>query len=277
MREWIGVSVVDLAFVMTLVPVGIVAGFLAGLLGIGGGIVTVPVMFVIFDQLAIPHEWKMHVCVATSLGAIIFTNFVSSWAHNRKGALDWSIVRLWWWLVMIGGIVGTQFAQAVSGDMLLYIFVTLVLLFSIRMFIPSHLFVAQGTIKTGPIYKIPPFLIGMVSTLMGIGGGALSVPTLTMMGVPVHRAVATSSAIGLVASIAGAFAFALGTPPATPDLTVPGLLGFLHLPTVVILAATAALMAPLGAHVAHKLPKMVLSILFGLFILAGVAKMLASQ
>jgi len=261
--------------IMHLVVAGIVAGFMAGLLGIGGGIVTVPVMFVVFDSLGIPLDWRMQAAVGTSLLIIIATGFSSARAHHRKANVDWSLVRRWWWLLAAGGSIGALFAQTLRSDTLVYVFSTLAILLGLKMLVPVDRLRLGDEMPKGPVGSVGPLVIGTISGIMGIGGGSVSVPLMTIFGMGVHRAVGTASVIGVIVSITGMLSFLLSAPPLStppPAWTY----GYIHLPTALIIASGAILVAPLGAHVAQRLPKTVLSITFGVFLLAAVGRLISS-
>lgn len=254
-----------------LVGAGLVAGFLAGLLGIGGGIVTIPVLFFLFDQLGTPLEWRMHAAIATSLAIIVATNISSAWAHHKKGGVDWNTVKSWWLVVAIGAVLGSMYATTLKTTELVYFFATLAGFLAIKMLLPFEKWTLGNTLPSGIFTYSNPAVIGFFSALMGIGGGSFSVPYMTMYSVPIHRAVATASLIGLVISIAGGLGYLVG------GLNVQGLpsgsLGFIHLPYAAGIAVAAVFTAPLGAKVAHRIPRAVLSILFGLFLIGATLRL----
>ncbi|TNE60638.1 MAG: sulfite exporter TauE/SafE family protein [Alphaproteobacteria bacterium] len=263
-----------LTHLLPLVGAGLVAGFLAGLLGIGGGIVTIPALFVVFADIGVPHEWRMHVAIATSLTIIIATNSSSVWAHHKKGGVDWHVVKDWWWAVALGAVLGSYFAKMLKTAELVYIFATLAAFLAAKMLLPFDRWKLGENLPRGFFRYFNPGIIGFFSAVMGIGGGSFSVPYMTLYNVPIHRAVGTASLIGLVISMAAGMGYLVngwgvaGLPA--------GMAGFIHLPSAATVAVAAVVMAPVGAKVAHRLPKKVLSIAFGLFLVLATIRLVSS-
>ncbi len=254
-----------------LIGAGLVAGFMAGLLGIGGGIVTIPVLFVLFEKIGTPLEWRMHAAIATSLAIIVATNISSAWAHHKKGGVDWDTVKSWWATVAIAAVLGSMLATTLKTAELVYVFATLAGLLALKMLLPFEKWTLGPTLPSGIFKYLNPGVIGFCSAMMGIGGGSFSVPYMTVYSVPIHRAVGTATLIGLVISIAGGLGYLVG------GLNIPGLpagsVGFIHLPYAAGIAVAAVFTAPLGAKAAHKLPRAVLSILFGLFLIGATVRL----
>lgn len=268
----------DLSFLPLLLAAGAVAGFLAGLLGIGGGIVTVPAMFLLFGPLGIPESWRMQACVATSLLIIIATSLSSVRAHHRRGGVDWQIARHWAPFVGVGSLVGAQVAQALQSATLVYVFAICATVLASKMFLPLDRLTFKGPLPAGARGAVVPSIIGTLAAIMGIGGGAISVPYMTLFGVSVHRAVGTSALIGLVASLVGMTGFLLARPPAPAvgEVLPTGLIGYIHWPTALVIALVSVAVAPLGVMLAHRLSRTTLSILFGLFIVTAVIRLVTS-
>lgn len=257
---------------LPLLLAGCVAGFLAGLLGIGGGIVTIPVLFLVFDQLGIPIEWRMHSAIATSLTIIIATNISSVMAHNKKGCVDWSVVKSWWLVIAVGAVLGSLFAKQLKTAELVYFFATLAGFLAIKMLLPVDRWKLGDQLPDGIFKYSNPSLIGFFSSVMGIGGGSFSVPYMTLYDVPIHRAVGTASLIGLVISLFGGLGYIFGGwgVPGMPDYMI----GFIHLPSAATVALTAVLFAPFGAKVAHVMPKTLLSVIFGCFLIIATLRLI---
>ncbi|MBL4790827.1 MAG: sulfite exporter TauE/SafE family protein [Kordiimonadaceae bacterium] len=260
-----------------LVPLllaGALAGFMAGLLGIGGGVVTIPALFTVFGDLGIEHEWRMHAAIGTSLAIIIATNSSSVYAHHKKGGVDWGIVKDWWYLIALGALAGAFFAKSLKTTELIYFFSALIALLAIKMLLPLDKFKFGETLPGGVPRFTNPLIIGFFSSVMGIGGGSFSVPYLTLYSVPIHRAVGTAALAGLVISISGGFGYLAGgwNVAGLPA----GMAGFIHVPSMVIVAVAAVVLAPLGVKAAHALPKKALSIIFGVFLIAAAARMLSA-
>ncbi len=255
-----------------LVIAGVVGGLVAGMLGVGGGIVVVPILYHVLAALGVDESVRMHVAVGTSLATIIPTSLSSVTAHNRTGAVDWDLLRRWWLPMLIGVLAGSVLAGYVRGETLSLIFAGVALpvalhfaLWGEKKRIADHLPRGFGGLAL-------PFGIGGISTMMGIGGGTVGVPTMTLCGTPIHRAVATASAFGAIISVPGTFGailagwYAEGLPPYS--------LGYVNLLGVRLIAPGSFLAAPAGAHLAHMTDTNRLRIVFALFIAITAARML---
>ena len=240
-----------------LLLAGIVGGYLAGLLGIGGGFIVVPVLFVLLPALGIAPDIVPNVAVATSLAAMVPTALSATLAQHRRGALD----RAWLWRLApgaaIGAAIGSQVAAALTGTWVAVIFVVYSGYFALKMLRDRPLQPKRpGRIARGLIALPVPvvgFLIGGFSALAGVGGASLTIPFLLFRGVDMKRAVAAASAVGLSIGLAGSLGFT------GPALTAghgmsPVLAGLVCWPAAMLLAATAIVMAPRGVAAAHALP-----------------------
>src|SRR4051794_3304309 len=255
-----------------LVIAGVVGGLVAGMLGVGGGIVVVPILYHVLATLGVDEAVRMHIAVGTSLATIIPTSLSSVRAHNRKGAVDWDLLRRWWLPMLIGVLAGSALAGFVTGRTLSLVFAGVALpvalhfaLWGEKKRIADHLPRGIGGLAL-------PFGIGGVSTMMGIGGGTVGVPTLTLCGYPIHRAVGTASAFGAIISVPGTIGailagwYAEGLPPYS--------LGYVNLLGVLLIAPGSFLAAPAGAYLAHMTDKHRLRMVFALFIAITAARML---
>jgi uncharacterized protein len=244
---------------------GGIGGILAGLLGIGGGIVIVPVMEAALAYLGVDEAIRMHVAVATSLATIIPTSIASSRAHHRRQAVDVALVRRWAVFVLLGALAGTLIASQVHSRVLAAIFAVMALVIAVRMILPFESRPLAPQVPRGPLVPVIPASIGALSSMMGIGGGTLSVATLTLFNEPIHRAVGTAALFGLVISLPGTLGFMMA---GMGDARVPpGSVGYVNLIGFACIAPATFLAAPLGASIAHGLSKRRLSLLFGLFLL----------
>lgn len=257
--------------VSLLIATGLFAGLLAGLLGVGGGIVMVPVLEFALPYAGFPREWCMHVAVATSLAAIVPTSISSSRAHHRRGGIDWDIVRAWAHGIVLGGLAGSLLASRASDDALTGVFGIVAALVSLKMFLPlDHLRLA-ARVPTGLGGKLIGGVIGMVSSMMGIGGGTLSVPAMTLTGGAIHQAVGTAAFFGLLLSVPGTIGYLL----ASPGVALPGAtVGLVSLLVLALVAPMSMLTAPVGARLAHALDKRTLSKIFGGFLSLVALRML---
>lgn len=268
MQDWMELLPLALAMLGT----GMFAGVLAGLLGVGGGIVIVPVLDTTLGVLGVDPAIRMHIAVATSLATIILTSISSTRAHHRRGAVDFGLARSWGAFILLGSVAGTVLASRVDSSVLSMVFAVVAILVALKMVLPTDNLRLSDHVPPGLAGKLPPLAIGGLSCMMGIGGGSLSVPALTMMSVPVHRAVGTSALFGLLISLPGALTYIV-TGWGDPRLPV-GNLGFVSLIGLVFIAPMTVLTAPLGAKLAHRLNHRQLSLVFGSFLLLVSVRML---
>jgi uncharacterized membrane protein YfcA len=253
-----------LPLIAILAVSGVVAGFAAGLLGVGGGIVTVPVLEYLLRFAGVPEEYRMHVAVATSLAAIIPTSISSARTHHRRGAVDWELSRTWGVPMVLGAALGSVLAAHAPLAALAGVFGTVALLVAFKMLLPLDHLRASNAVPGGAGGAVLAGLIGGISAMMGIGGGTLTVPTLNLCGYPIHRAVGTAAFFGIFISIPGTLGYLLAKPPVSlPWATV----GFVSLVGLAIIAPGSMLTANLGARVAHHLSRRRLSQAFGVFLL----------
>nr|VFK54547.1 MAG: Uncharacterized membrane protein YfcA [Candidatus Kentron sp. TUN]VFK57129.1 MAG: Uncharacterized membrane protein YfcA [Candidatus Kentron sp. TUN] len=250
--------------IYALLLLGVVAGILAGLLGIGGGVVIVPVLFWILQANAeIPTAHLMHIALGTSLATIVITSVSSILSHHRRGAVQWLTV---WRLtpgLIIGVSLGAVVADILPSNGLQLFFAVFILLASIQLGfdiqVPPHRHLPGG-LGMG----IVGFVIGKISALVGIGGGTLTVPFLLWCNIPVRNAVATSAAGGFPIAIVGTMGF-IATGWQTSDLPA-WTSGYIYWPAFVAIAPVSWLFAPLGAKLAHTLPVGILKRFFAVYL-----------
>ncbi len=253
---------------------GAFAGTLAGLLGVGGGLVIVPVLAWSFALSGIDHGVIMHLAVGTSLATIVFTSLSSVRAHHKRGAVQWVAFRRLMPGIVLGAWLGAVVAQLLPTSALRSVFGVFELAVAVQMgfaLLPEghrELPARFGMMLAGAV-------IGGVSAIIGIGGGTLTVPFLAWCNVPMRQAVATSAATGLPIAVAGAIGFVATGWSAT---ALPqGAVGYLYLPALAGIVATSVLFAPLGARLAHTLPTAILKRFFALLLaLLGVRMLLVS-
>ena len=258
MEQWL---ILGVAMLVT----GAVAGVLAGLFGIGGGIVIVPVLETALGLAGVDPAIRMHVAVGTSLATIIPTSVSSARAHHSRQSVDVDIVKRWAVFVLAGALLGAWIASLVHSDVLAMVFASLALLVAIKMlFFPESRNLTDA-VPRGPLVPVIPVSIGCFSSMMGIGGGTFSVMTLTLFNEPIHRAVGTAALFGLVISLPGMLGFVAAGwgDPRVP----PGSLGYVSLIGFACIAPATVLAAPLGARIAHGFSARRLNMLFGTFLI----------
>ena len=268
-------ELVELA--LLLVFVGALAGFLAGIFGIWGGAVLVPVFYECFRLAGVPLEVRMPLCIGTSLAIVIPTSIASFRAHYRRGAVDLAILKLWWVPVVIGVVAGSAIARFAPEKLFKIVFVCVAWSAATRLFLARDGWKFGDDVPTGPLMRIYGFFIGLLSTLMGVGGGLFANLLMTFYGRPIHQAVATSSALAVLISIPGALGYVYAGWPAAarfPDVAAlqpPFALGYVSLIGALVVMPTTLITAPLGVKAAHALSKRKLEVAFGcyLFIVGG--------
>lgn len=255
-----------------LVLTGLASGLIAGLLGVGGGIVVVPILYHVLALLGVDETLRMHIAVGTSLATIIPTAFSSASAHNRKGAVDWTLLKRWAIPMFIGVLIGSALAGLASGRALAIVFAAVALPVAIHLAFNGENRRIGDHLPEGPVGLTFPALIGGVSTMMGIGGGTVGVPVLTLFGYPIHRAVGTASAFGAIISIPGTIGAILAGWHAQ-GLPVWSL-GYVNLLGFLLIAPTSFFAAPYGAELAHSIDRRRLRIVFAAFIALTTARMM---
>jgi uncharacterized membrane protein YfcA len=250
---------------------GLVVGFVAGLLGVGGGLLIVPVLIVLLHAHALGIGIEPQLALGTSLASILFTSLSSVRAHHRHGAVEWPLVRRITPGILLGTLAGAMLAAQMSAWVLKLFFVVFLFYASLQMWLDFKPAPHRGLPgRTGTTWA--GGVIGMVSSWVGIGGGTLSVPFMLWHNVPLHRAVATSAAIGFPIAAAGAVGYVLGGWHV--DGRPAGSLGFVYLPALAGIVVGSVLTAPLGARTAHRLPVRPLKRMFALLLMALALRML---
>jgi len=263
-------ELLELAFL--LVAVGALSGFLAGVFGIGGGAILVPVFYECFRLAGVPLEVRMPLCIGTSLAIIIPTSIRSYRAHYARGAVDMEILKQWWLPVLIGVVAGSVTARYAPERLFKIVFVGVAWSAAARLLLARASWKLGDVLPQGPLMKIYGFLIGLLSTLMGVGGGLFANLLLTFYGRPIHQAVATSSALAVLISIPGALGYIYAGWPAMaryPDvaaLQLPFAIGYVSLIGAVLVMPTSLFTAPLGVRAAHAMSKRTLEVAFGLYL-----------
>lgn len=260
---------------VAVVAAGIVTGLLAGLFGIGGGAVIVPVLFEIFRLFGVPDAVRMQLCIGTSLAIIVPTALRSYRAHKARGVVVPEVMRVWVAPVVLSVALGSVIAAFAPSAIFKLAFVAIAALIVSKMLFAGDRWRLGDELPGRSAMIGYGFAIGLGSSLMGISGGSLATMVLTLYGKPIHNAVATSAGIGVPISIAGTLGYIVAGLPqhtALPPLS----LGFVSVIGVVAVAPISSWVAPLGAHLAHALPKRWLEIAFGSFLLLAAGRFVAS-
>ncbi len=267
-----GLNVAELLeLALLLVAVGALSGFLAGVFGIGGGAILVPVFYECFRLAGVPLEVRMPLCIGTSLAIIIPTSISSFRAHHARGAVDLEIFKAWWLPVLAGVLAGSVIARYAPERLFKIVFVMVAWSAAARLLLARQTWKFGDDLPKGPLMRVYGFFVGLLATLMGVGGGLFANLLMTFYGRPIHQAVATSSAIAVLVSIPGALGYIYAGWPAAarfPEvaaLHLPFALGYVSLIGAVLVMPTSLLTAPLGVRAAHAMSKRTLEIAYGCY------------
>lgn len=257
---------------LTYIGVGLVAGILAGLLGIGGGLVIVPMLVYCLSWQAFPPESIMHIALGTSMASIIFTSSSSFRAHHKRQAVHWDVVRRIVPGILVGTFLGSCLASRLSGNFLKAFFVVFLYYVALQMLLNKKPAPARDFPGTAGMFGVGS-VIGVVSSLVGIGGGTLSVPFMIWCNLAVHHAIGTSAAIGFPIALAGTVGYIVN---GWQGAGLPAYsLGYVYLPALLGIVSTSVLTAPLGVRLAHSLPVAKLKRVFAFLLLIVGTRMLA--
>jgi uncharacterized membrane protein YfcA len=269
-----GLNTIDLIWLATgLVLGGAATGLFAGLFGIGGGAIIIPVLYEVFRISGVPEVVRMPLCVGTSLAVIIPTSIASFRSHRARGAVDMSVLKQWAVPTVIGVVVGSLIARFAPESLFKVVFVVVATTTAVRLLLARDNWKFADDFPKGPLMKLYGLIIGLLSSLMGIGGGQLCNLFMTFYNRPIHQAVATSAGLGMIISIPGALGYIYaGWPraaefPNVAALQFPFALGYVSLIGFVLVTPLSAAVAPLGVRLAHALSKRQLEIAFGVFLL----------
>ena len=253
------------ALALLLLVIGAGAGLLAGLLGVGGGIVLVPAFFHAFATLGFESPDLMRICVATSLATIIVTSLRSLQTHAARGAVDWDVLRGWAPGIAVGSVLGMLTASSLSSTALQAVFGALALVVGLSLALGRGEWRVADAMpgRTGRAAMSP--LVGFLSVLVGIGGGSLGVPIMTLHAVPIRRAVATAAGFGVLIAVPSVIGFLL-TPVGAPH--PPLQVGSVNVAAFALVVAMTLVTAPIGARLAHRVNPVLLRRMFGAFLIA---------
>lgn len=258
---------------LALVATGVFAGILAGLLGVGGGIVIVPVLFFLFQSFGVSSESAMLVATATSLATIVPTSISSIRSHNKKGNVDVDLLKRWAVFILMGVLVGSWLVTRVEGTMLTMLFGMIAALSALNMLFRTGKSALYQKLPNTTGQTVMGASIGFFSSMVGIGGGTISVPLLTLYNYPAHKAIGTAAAIGLIISLPGTLTMLiLGS---TPTDAPAGTFGLVNLFAFTCIVPLTVLFAPVGASLAAKLDAIKLKKIFAFVLLFTGLRMLA--
>ena len=257
--------------IIAMVITGAFAGILAGLLGVGGGIVIVPVLYFVLQGAGVSPATAMLVATATSLLTIVPTSISSIRAHHKRGNVDWALVKRWWPFMLVGVVLGSTFALHAKGTAASAVFGVVAVLVAINMLFRA---------KAAPIAQQLPGMkgqgmmagfIGFFSVIMGVGGGTVGVPLLTACNYSPHRAVGTASVFGLLIAVPGSLAMLFAHAPTDAP---QGMIGMVNWPGFLCIVPLTVLLAPTGAWIGSKLDSLMLKRVFAIFLLISGGRML---
>jgi len=252
---------------------GALVGVLAGLFGVGGGAISVPVFFEVYRLIGLADAVAMPLAVGTSLAVIVPTSLLSARQHARKGTLEWSVLKIWWLPILLGVAMGSTMARFANPALFQGVFVVVATLLACKLLFSKVKWQWQDTLPNTALMSVYGAVLGLASSLMGIGGGALSNTILTAHGMPMIRAVSTSAGVGLLIALPGAIGYVMagwGKPGLPFDA-----MGYVSLLTVLVTLPTTLLTTKIGVRLAHALSAKTLTRLFGCFLLLVVLRFCA--
>jgi len=263
----LGVPITELLWLaVAIIIAGVITGLLAGLFGIGGGAIIVPVLYEVFRLLGVPEEVRMQLCVGTSIAIIVPTAIRSYLAHREKGLVVPGVIRVWAAPAVVGVVCGAVIAAFAPADVFKIAFIVIATFIASKFLFAGDRWNLGSELPGRMTMRCYGFAIGLGSSLMGVSGGSLSNIALTLYGKPLHNAVATSAGLGVPITMVGALGYiAAGLPHEA--LLPPLSLGFVSLIGLVVMAPLSSLTAPYGARLAHRLSRRALEIAFAIFLL----------
>ena len=263
-----------LVYFIGLLITGVIGGLIAGLFGVGGGIVIIPILFWIFTSLNFPNEILMHMAIGSSLATIIPTSISSARAHYHRGSIEIDIIKKWAPGIFLGAIIGGLSGKYFSVNELKYLFASIAFLVALNMFFKEPLRLGNNFPKSRLLNIIMSSLIGLVSSLMGVGAGTLGVPALVALSVPIHKAIGTAAALGLFIAVPATLGLAFSgfNIPNRPPMSI----GYVNLIAFFIMFPLTVFFAPVGVKLAHRINQRALKSIFGIFLIITSIKMLSS-
>ncbi len=271
-----GIPLGVLALLATaVIAAGLVTGLMAGLLGIGGAAITVPVLYEVFRYLGVPDDVRMQLCVGTSLAIIVPVSLRSYFAHRAKAAVLNDVLRVWIVPVVIGVVCGAVIAFFAPSALFKLVFVVVGASIATKLILGREDWRIAGELPAKPLTRAVGFVIGLLSSLMGIAGGSLSTVFLTLYGKPIHVAVATSAGLGIWIALPGMIGYMIAGWPQM-HLLPPLSIGYVSLIGLLLFAPASVLAAPFGAKLAHNMSRRKLEVAFAIFMYAAAFRFLIS-
>lgn len=264
-----------LTLAAAVVAGGVVAGLLAGLFGVGGGVVVVPVLYEVFRLFEVPDAVHMQLCIGTSLAIMVPTNIRSYRAHRMSGTVLADVVRQWTPGIIVGILVGSAIATVAPSSVFKIAFIVIAAIIAGKLLFGRQSWRLGDELPKHPLARLYGFAVGLMASLTGVSGGSLCTIVLTLYGKPIHQAVATSAGIVVPIAIAGTLGYIAAGLPHQGELP-PFSIGFVSLIGFALMAPVASLTASYGARLAHALPRRGLEVAFGLFLLAASLRFLVS-
>jgi uncharacterized membrane protein YfcA len=242
--------------------IGVIAGILAGLLGISGGVITVPLLVLLFSLLDFPQTYVMHLAIGTSLASMCFNALSSTWMHNKKGVVLWKVVKRMFPGIVIGSICGSLVAHFLSGVVLEMIFGIFEILLGLYFFRQVKLHEGDHPLPKAGVLNCIGFGVSSLANVLGIGGGLITVPTLMAFRVHEKKAIGTSAATGVIITFLGAIGYMIFGFKQQVSIDQDAI-GYLYLPAFLVISVTTFFAAPYGAELTHRLPSKMLRRIFG--------------
>ena len=253
-----------LYFLLIMAITAIVAGFFAGFFGIGGGIITVPCLFYIFGAVGMDKSFIMHLAVGTSFAIIVPTAIMSVFTHYKYKAVDFGVIRTYGIFVVIGVIIGSFFAASMQTKSLVLFFSVVIYLLALNLIFTKDK--TKIKLKFSLLQRTTlGFIVGFVSSLMGIGGAIMNVPILKFVGYTINKAIGSAASIGFLISVFGCIGFLLSG--VLIKSNIPLSIGFINIPAFLIFIPITIIMAKVGATAVHKMKREIIAKLFGFFLI----------
>ena len=260
-----------LTVLIACLALGSIVGFLAGLLGIGGGLIIVPALVYLLPIIGVSSDVVMPMALGTSLGAIVITSTVAALAHHRKKNIPWQLAKPLMILVAIGALIGAFIADSLSSNALTGFFSMVVIMLAVYMLLSINAS-KQRSLPSTYVLQFLSFVTGIISSLMGIAGGAILVPSLSYFGVQVRQAIGLATACGVMVALFGSLGYIITgfNSPHLPEWS----LGYLYFPALLGIVVSSSLFAPIGVKYASKLPVKTLKKFFAVFLITVAIKMM---